>query len=36
MERMKDSESLTNKMFIVGLILSAVLIIAINVIVNFF
>ncbi len=36
METMKDKDSITNKTFIVGLILSAVLIIAINVLVNFF
>ncbi len=33
---MKDKHGLTNKIFIVGLILSAVLIITINIIVNFF
>lgn len=33
---MKDKQSFTNKIFIVGLILSAILIITVNVIVNFF
>lgn len=33
---MKDKQSVTNKIFIAGLILSAILIITINVIVNFF
>jgi hypothetical protein len=33
---MKDKQSFTNKLFIVGLIFSAILIISINIIVNFF
>ncbi len=33
---MKNKESLTNKIFIAGLIISAILIISINIIVNFF
>jgi len=36
METMKNNNSLTNKVFIAGLILSAILIIAINIIVNFY
>lgn len=36
METMKNDQSLTNKIFIVGLIISAILIISINIFVNFF
>jgi hypothetical protein len=36
MDTMKHNSSLTNKLFIAGLIVSAVVIIAVNILVNFF
>ncbi len=36
MDAMNDKPSLTNKIFITGLIISAVVIITVNILVNFF